>query len=113
MLTKHGGHRPGAGRPKGSKNKATIARAAVAEVLDVDESQTLNAAVHKRGHTLLLEMERIALDPTQPLAARITATRTVLPFLLPRRENNESEDGFSDDLIRLMQQRRNQLAKRA
>ena len=65
MAGKVGGYRPGAGRPKGSKNKSTIAKEAVAEILDVDDAQMLEAAIHKRGHTLLTEMERIACDPTQ------------------------------------------------
>ena len=111
MTHQHGGKRPGAGRPKGSKNKATIARLAVAEVLDVDERQTLEAAVHKRGHSLLLEMERIAHDPTQPLGARIAAARTVLPFLLPRREALSEENGFSRDLIPIIQQGRERVSK--
>jgi hypothetical protein len=111
-MPQHGGKRPGAGRPKGSKNKMTIAREAVAEVLDVDERQTLEAAVHKRGHSLLLEMERIAHDPTQPLVARITAARTVLPFLLPRRETLSNEGEFSRDLVRLMQEGRQRLIQR-
>ena len=105
----HGGRRPGAGRPKGSKNKTTIARAAVAEILDVDERDTLDAAVHKRGHSLLLEMERIAHDPTQPLAARITAARVALPFLLPRREVEPEAEDKSQGFIELIQKRRQQL----
>lgn len=84
MAGKIGGYRPGAGRPKGSKNKSTIAKEAVAEILDVDDADQLQSAVHKRGHQLLIELERIALDPTQPVAARIMAAKTALPFLLPK-----------------------------
>ena len=108
----HGGKRPGAGRPRGSSNKSTIARRAVAEVLDVDDSQTLDAAVHKRGHALLLEMERLAHDPTQPLPARIAAARTVLPFLLPRHETQGSERQFPTDLVVLLQEGRSRLSQR-
>ena len=79
-----GGYRPGAGRPKGSKNKMTIAKEAVAEILDVDDADQLQGAVHRRGHQLLIELERIALDPTQPVAARIMAAKTALPFLLTK-----------------------------
>ena len=107
----HGGKRPGAGRPKGSQNKSTIARAAVAEILDVDERDTLDAAVHKRGHSLLLEMERIAHDPTQPLAARITAARVALPFLLPRREPKGEDEAWGDTFVDLIQERRRQLSE--
>ena len=43
----------------------------------------LASAIHQRGHAMLLELERIVLDPTQPIAARIMAARTALPFILP------------------------------
>jgi hypothetical protein len=59
-------------------------------------------------------MERIAIDPEQPVAARIMAAKTALPFLLPRRETTErhvaASEG-SEDLISLMHVRRDQLAR--
>lgn len=70
-----------AGR-KGSKNKLTLARHAVAEVLDAPSEVDLTKAVHQRGHSLLIELEKIAMDPSQPVAARIVAAKTALPFLL-------------------------------
>ena len=79
-----GGARPGAGRPKGSKNKLTLAKHAVAEVLDTPADVDLTQAVHQRGHRLLSELESIALDPTQPVAARLIAAKTALPFMLPK-----------------------------
>ena len=96
-----GGYRPGAGRPKGSKNKATIAKAAVAEILNVDDADQLHSAIHRRGHKLLLELDNIALDPTQPVAARIIAAKAALPFLLPRKVEVGSACGsFSgEDLV--------------
>jgi len=106
-----GGPRRGAGRPKGSRNKATNAREAIAEILDVDDPHMLAGAIHKRGHTLLTEMERIACDPTQPVGAGIMAARTALPFLLPRRTAKPiDEAAFTEDLVEDMRQRRNQLA---
>ena len=78
-----GGRRSGAGRKPGSKNKTTIAREVVAEVIDAPDPQKIEAAVHARGHRLLLELERIAFDPDQPIAARIVAAKAALPFLLP------------------------------
>ena len=106
-----GGARRGAGRPKGSKNKSTIAKEAIAEILDVDDPYMLAGAIHQRGHTLLAEMERIACDPSQPVGVRIMAARTALPFLLPRRTAKPNDDtGFGEDLIETMRQRRNQLA---
>ena len=107
----HGGRRPGAGRPKGSKNKATIAKQAVAEILDIDQSETLEGAIHKRGHTLLMEMERIAIDPTQPIAARIMAARVALPFLLHRSENNSQDAGTSQEILARLQAGRNRVAE--
>ena len=100
MSDNRGGYRPGAGRKKGSKNKTTIAKEAVAEILDVDDADQLQAAVHKRGHQLLMELERIALDPTQPVAARIMAAKSALPFLLPKQvEPSVSVDGFAGDAL--------------
>jgi hypothetical protein len=114
MTSKIGGYRAGSGRPKGSKNKTTIAREAVAEILDVEDAKMLSAEVHKRGHTLLTEMERIAIDPEQPIAARIMAAKVALPFLLQRRETTERRDTAAEssvDLIGLLQARRDQLAR--
>lgn len=107
----HGGQRPGAGRPKGSKNKSTIAKQAVAEILDIDRSETLEGAVHKRGHTLLMEMERIAIDPTQPIAARIMAARVALPFLLHRSENNSQDAGTRQEILARLQAGRARVAE--
>ena len=108
MAGKIGGYRPGAGRPKGSKNKSTIAKEAVAEILDVDDADQLQSAVHKRGHQLLTELEMIALDPTQPVAARIMAAKSALPFLLPKQTDNFGQGtGFdSQDLVRRLNEGR-------
>ncbi len=84
MGDQHGGHRQGAGRKLGSKNKMTIARDAVAEIIEAPDPRKLASAIHQRGHAMLLELERIVLDPTQPIAARIMAARTALPFMLPK-----------------------------
>ncbi len=106
-----GGARPGAGRPKGSKNKSTLAKEAVAEILDVEDADMLEAAVHKRGHQLLMELERIVMDPTQPAGARIMAARVVLPFMLPRKVALHQETDDSASLIDLIQERRTQLVQ--
>lgn len=81
----------------------------MAKILDVNARDTLDAAVHKRGHSLLLEMERIAHDPTQPLAARITAARVALPVLLSKREVEVEEHNW-DHFVQLIQERRHQLS---
>ena len=69
---------------KGSKNKITVAREAIAEVLDAPAPINVTTAIHQRGYKMLLEMERIVLDPTQPAAARIMAAKVVLLFMLPK-----------------------------
>ena len=81
-------------------------------VVGVDlDPHMLEAAIHRRGHTLLTEMERIACDPTQPVGARIMAARTALPFLLSRQTApSKVADGFGRDTVELIEQRRNQLA---
>ncbi|MGG7643903.1 hypothetical protein ACQ5SP_03725 [Rhodovulum sp. YNF3179] len=98
-MATHGGKRQGAGRKKGSRNKTTIARMSAAEVLGVEDVDVLEQEVHRRGHSLLLEMERLVLDPTQPVGVRIMAARTALPFLLPRREAPQDGAPMSDDLL--------------
>jgi len=111
MQKKIGGRRPGAGRPKGSKNKTTIAREVVAEILDVEDAKMLASEVHKRGHTLLAEMERIVFDVTQPIGARIMAAKVALPFMLPKREVAAKTERLDEGMIVLMQQRRTQLSE--
>ncbi|MDG2259648.1 MAG: hypothetical protein P8L68_14270 [Paracoccaceae bacterium] len=111
MQQKIGGRRPGAGRPKGSKNKTTIAREVVAEILDVEDAKLLASEVHKRGHTLLAEMERIAFDVTQPIGARIMAAKVALPFMLPKREMSPKTERLDEGMIELLQQRRTQLSE--
>ncbi len=69
----------------------------------------LAQAVHKRGHTLLAEMEQIACDVTQPIGARTMAAKVALPFMLAKREVAPKTDRLYEDMIKLLQQRRNQL----
>ena len=101
-----GGKREGAGRKKGSKNKVTVAREAIAEVLDAPDPMKLAAAIHQRGCKMLLEMERIVLDPTQPVAARIMAAKVVLPFMLPKLQEPRTAPQVNDDLVRRLQEGR-------
>ena len=96
MGDQHGGRREGAGRKKGSKNKTTIAREAIAEIIDAPDPMKLASAIHERGHKLLAELERITLDPTQPVAATIMAARTALPFMLPKLPEPKN-DGVDHD----------------
>ena len=109
-MKQNGGRRPGAGRPKGSKNKSTLAKQAVAEILDVEDAEMLEAAVHQRGHQMLIELERIVLDPTQPAGARIMAARVALPFMLPKKVTLQTDNHDASELISLLQRRRGELA---
>lgn len=95
MAGNRGGRREGAGRKPGSKNKKTIAKEAVADVVEVDNPHRLEQAIHERGHRLLVEMEKIALDPTQPVAARIMAAKVAMPFLLPKQAEPQAAIGMT------------------
>jgi hypothetical protein len=110
MGDQHGGIREGAGRKKGSKNKMTIAKEVIGEIIDAPDPMKLSSAIHQRGHTMLLELERIALDPTQPVAARIMAARTALPFMLPKLPEPKAQVANIDALSLRIQEGRNRLA---
>ena len=110
MSKGRGGKREGAGRKPGSKNKLTIAKEVVAEIIDADDPRRLTEAVHARGQMMLLELERIALDPTQHVAARIMAAKTALPFMLTKKvEHEEKRAAFSEDLVHRLQAGRERL----
>ena len=109
MGDQHGGKRDGAGRKKGSKNKTTIAREVISEIIGAPDPMKLASAIHQRGHTMLLELERIALDPTQPIAARIMAARTALPFMLPKLPEPKTDNSDPDELVRRLQTGRERL----
>ena len=55
---------------------------------------------------MLLEMERIVLDPTQPVAARIMAAKVVLSFMLPKLSEPRTAPQVNDDLVRRLQEGR-------
>jgi hypothetical protein len=113
MGDQRGGKREGAGRKKGSKNKTTIAREVIGEIIDAPDPMKLASAIHQRGHAMLLELERIALDPTQPVAARIMAARTALPFMLPKLPEPKESGMEQSELVRRLQQGRDRLASEA
>jgi hypothetical protein len=110
MGDQHGGRRKGAGRKKGSKNKTTIAREVIGEIINAPDPTKLASAIHQRGNVLLLEMERIALDPTQPIAARIMAARTALPFMLPKVQEQNAASTGPNDLIKRLQAGRDRVS---
>mgnify|MGYP002805376810 FL=1 len=77
---------------------------AIAEVLDAPAPMNLTAAIHQRGYKMLLEMERIVLDPTQPVAARIMAAKVVLPFMLPKLSEPRTTPQGNDEFVRRLQE---------
>lgn len=66
-----GGKREGAGRPKGSRNKRTIA------VLDKLESVSPE-------YCPIVELARIALDPETPLQVRVDCHKTIASYTVPK-----------------------------
>jgi hypothetical protein len=82
-----------------------------AEVLGVRDADLLEEAIHRRGHVLLLEMERLALDPAQPSGVRIMAARTALPFLLPRPETESGSEAMAADLVAALRAGRERLRR--
>ena len=66
----HGGRRPGAGRPPGSRNKATLAREAGAK--------TLTDLARENTEAALAALLEVAGDATAPAAARVSAATALL-----------------------------------
>ena len=66
----HGGRRPGAGRPPGSRNKATLAREAGAK--------TLTDLARENTEDALAALLEVARDTTAPSAARVSAATALL-----------------------------------
>ena len=60
-----GGYRPGSGRPKGQKNKATVER---------------EKALRERGITSLGLLQETFADNTLPMHIRIVAATSALPY---------------------------------
>ena len=75
-------------------------------MLDAPDPMKLAAAIHQRGYKMLLEMERIVLDPTQPVAARIMAAKVVLPFMLPKLQEPRTAPQDNDEIVRRLQEGR-------
>jgi hypothetical protein len=78
MAAKHGGFRKGAGRPKGSRNRATIARIA-------RQKEVLAAAVAANANLSPVDfLLQILRDPTTPPGRRAWVARAVAPYLEAR-----------------------------
>ena len=75
MVAKHGGFRKGAGRPKGSRNRATIAR---------ETRQHEALAVARAEDASLMPIDfllRVLRDPTTPLGRRTAVAKLVTRYL--------------------------------
>ena len=75
MVAKHGGFRKGAGRPKGSRNRATIAREA---------RQREALAVARAEDASLMPIDfllRVLRDPTTPLGRRTVVAKFLARYL--------------------------------
>lgn len=66
-MTKHGGKRPGAGRPAGAQTKATVERKA-----------TLTELAQAHTEAAILTLAEVMLDTDAPHSARIAASNALL-----------------------------------
>ena len=75
-MSNRGGKRPGAGRPKGSKNKVILAR---------------QTAIADSGLSPVEYMLNIVRDEGQKQEARLEAAKAVAPYIHPRLQSIESQ----------------------
>lgn len=75
-----GGKRPGAGRPKNSKNKRTVEREAAVQQAAAAISETIPGAFEGDAHAFLMLVYK---DPAQPCAIRIDAAKAALKVEKP------------------------------
>ena len=66
----HGGRRRGAGRPPGSRNKATLARE--------ERAKTLSVLARENTESALAALLEVAQDTSAPAAARVQAAKALL-----------------------------------
>ena len=87
MAAQHGGFRKGAGRPKGSRNRATIAREArQREVLEAARTENANL-------TAMDYLLQVLRDPTTPPGRRAKVAMFVAPYLEYRGRVSRSRRG--------------------
>ncbi|MDQ7262695.1 hypothetical protein NM680_12925 [Paracoccus sp. PS-1] len=85
MTAKHGGKRPGAGRPAGARNKATRERRA-----------TITDLAQDYGEAALATLAEVMRDSDAPHSARVAASNALLDrgYGKPRQEvDHSSSDG--------------------
>jgi hypothetical protein len=75
MAAQHGGFRKGAGRPKGSRNRATIAR-------EARQREALAAARAANANLSAIDyLLQVLRDPTTPPGRRTEVAKFVAPYL--------------------------------
>ena len=86
-----GGRRPGAGRPRGSRNKASVDF----ERLLAEKSESITAIVpgafEGDSHAFLMSIYK---DPAMPIATRMDAAEASLPYEKPRLSAVEMSGGL-------------------
>ena len=103
-----GGRRPGAGRPKGGKNKTTLVREAATQRAAEMLASVIPNAFDGDAHMLLMAVYR---DPSQEWALRVQAASKAIQYEKPALSSVEAkvtatiQDVSEDDLdaqIRMM-----------
>ena len=75
MTAQHGGFRKGAGRPKGSRNRATIAR-------EARQREALAAAREANANlSAIAYLLQVLRDPTTPPGRRTEVAKFIAPYL--------------------------------
>ena len=85
-----GGARQGAGRPKGRRNNATVARDEFLRAVSAGEAST----PEKRAERLLGVLEAVALDDAFEVSTRIAAAKAALPYWQPRLNENHNTNNI-------------------
>jgi hypothetical protein len=87
MTSRHGGFRKGAGRPKGSRNRATIAR-------EGRQRESLAAAREANANLTAIDyLLQVLRDPTTPPGRRTKVAMFIAPYLEYRLRFSASRHG--------------------
>jgi len=87
MVRKHGGFRKGAGRPKGSRNRTTIAR-------EAQQREALEAARVANANLSPIDyLLQVLRDPTTKPGRRTKVAMFVAPYLEYRMRRSRGRNG--------------------
>lgn len=76
-MNSHGGYRPGAGRPKGSRNRLS------------DHRNRIEALFKEKGYDPMAALISEAQNPETPQKLRVNIHKELLNYLLPRQKASE------------------------